>query len=84
LMTAFAAREGDCVCVPVRHGRRGNPVLWGARFFEEIRALAGDAGAKELMRRHADCLTEVEVETGAIFADIDSPADLERLKRERG
>ena len=82
MISAFVARGGDGVCVPVRHGRRGNPVLWGARFFAEMAALSGDAGAKELLRRHADQVTEVEMETGAIFADIDAPADLDRLNDE--
>ena len=41
LISAFVARGGEGVCVPVRHGRRGNPVLWGARFFAEISALCG-------------------------------------------
>ncbi len=82
LMTAFAARGGEGVCVPVRHGRRGNPVLWGARYFAEMAALAGDTGAKELARRHADAVTEVEMGTDAIFADIDAPADLDRLRGE--
>ncbi len=82
LIAAFVAQGGDGVCVPVRHGRRGNPVLWGARFFAEMAALSGDAGAKELLRRHADQVTEVEMGTSAIFADIDAPADLDRLDHE--
>ncbi len=82
LISAFVAQGADGVCVPVRHGRRGNPVLWGARFFAEMAALSGDAGAKELLRRHADQVTEVEMGTGAIFADIDAPADLDRLNDE--
>ena len=79
LISAFVARGGEGVCVPVRHGRRGNPVLWGARFFAEIAALSGDAGAKALLRRHADQVIEVEMDTHAIFADIDAPADFDHL-----
>ena len=79
LISAFVARGGEGVCVPVRHGRRGNPVLWGARFFAEIAALSGDAGAKALLRRHADQVIEVEMDTDAIFADIDARADLDHL-----
>ena len=82
LMAAFAERGGEGVCVPVRHGRRGNPVLWAARYFAEMSALAGDTGAKELLSRHADAVSEVEMETDAIFADIDAPADLDRLRDE--
>jgi CTP:molybdopterin cytidylyltransferase MocA len=44
-------------------------------------ALAGDAGAKPLMARHANRLIEVEVAADSIFEDVDSPADLARLKQ---
>jgi molybdenum cofactor cytidylyltransferase len=82
LISAFVMEGGKGVAVPVRHGRRGNPVLWSARFFAEMAALSGDAGAKELLHRHANQVTEVEVATDAIFADIDAPADLDRLAAE--
>ena len=47
--------------VPVRDGRRGNPVLWGSRYFPEMMELTGDFGAKPLMARHEAQLIEVEV-----------------------
>ena len=49
LIAAFAARGCAGICVPVRHGRRGNPVLFGAAFFSEMMGLAGDIGAKQLL-----------------------------------
>jgi molybdenum cofactor cytidylyltransferase len=79
LLAAFTGR--DAICVPVHRGRRGNPVLWGRNYFAEMMALAGDAGAKPLMARHANRLIEVEVATDSIFEDVDSPADLARLKQ---
>jgi molybdenum cofactor cytidylyltransferase len=79
LMTAFTG--ANAICVPVRHGRRGNPVLWGRSYFAEMMQLHGDTGAKPLMARHEARLIEVEVATDSIFEDIDAPEDLERLKR---
>lgn len=69
----------DAICVPVHQGRRGNPVLWGRSYFAEMTRLTGDFGAKSLMTLHADRVTEVEVGSASIFADIDTPADLARL-----
>lgn len=77
LISAFA--PGREICVPVHRGRRGNPVLWGRRFFGEMLQLAGDKGAKHLMTLHPDLVTEVEVPDGAILVDIDTPDDLSRL-----
>ena len=82
LMAAFT--DASAICVPMRHGRRGNPVLWGRRYFAEMMELTGDAGAKPVMTRHAAQLIEVEVTTDSIFHDIDAPDDLMRLKRSGG
>ena len=79
LMAAFT--DASAICVPVRHGRRGNPVLWGRRYFAEMMELTGDTGAKPLMARHEAKLVDVEVMTDSIFHDIDAPDDLMRLKQ---
>ncbi|MGC1180914.1 MAG: nucleotidyltransferase family protein [Methyloceanibacter sp.] len=83
LIAAFAARGCAGIYVPVRHGRRGNPVLFGAAFFSEMMGLAGDIGAKQLLLRHRDRVTEVEIASDGIFADIDAAPDLARLKKLR-
>ena len=79
LMAAFT--DASAICVPVLHGRRGNPVLWGSAYFAEMMQLTGDSGAKPLMARHETRLIEVEVATDSIFEDVDAPEDLARLKR---
>jgi molybdenum cofactor cytidylyltransferase len=77
LIAAFTGP--DAVYVPVFEGRRGNPVLWGRRYFAEILQLEGDTGAKQLLLRNTDRITEVPVESQGIFADVDTVADLARL-----
>jgi molybdenum cofactor cytidylyltransferase len=64
------------IVAPVKDGRRGNPVLWPRAFFAEMRAVEGDVGARELLRRHAGQVVSVACEDDAIFADIDTPAAL--------
>jgi molybdenum cofactor cytidylyltransferase len=84
LMAAFAADQRRAICVPVRHGRRGNPVLWGSAYFAEMMSLSGDMGAKPLMARHQECVTEVPAASDGIFADVDTLSDLARLKARTG
>jgi molybdenum cofactor cytidylyltransferase len=79
LMASFTGTSA--ICVPVRHGRKGNPVLWGGRYFPEMMELTGDLGAKPLMTRHEAQLIEVEVATDSIFRDVDAPEDFARLKQ---
>ena len=68
----------------MRDGRQGNPVLWGASYFAEMMELTGDAGAKQLIARHAEHVIEVPLASNGIFADVDTPADLARLRASLG
>jgi molybdenum cofactor cytidylyltransferase len=74
LVDAFSRRHE--IVVPVFGGRRGNPVLWGRRFFPEILALEGDQGAKHLMALHADVLYQLEAPDDGVLKDIDTVEDL--------
>jgi molybdenum cofactor cytidylyltransferase len=68
--------HGREIVVPVRQGRRGNPVLWGRRFFPELLALTGDQGAKHLMALHADVLYQLEALDDGVLIDIDRVENL--------
>jgi molybdenum cofactor cytidylyltransferase len=81
LIDAFAPDRGNLIAVPVADGRRGNPVLWSRRFFNELMTLDGDIGARHLIARHAEAVTEVPVEGDGAFLDIDTPQALEAARR---
>jgi molybdenum cofactor cytidylyltransferase len=81
LIEAFAPERGHLISVPVADGRRGNPVLWSRRFFKELMTLDGDIGARHLIARHAEAVTEVPVEGNGAFLDIDTPQALEAARR---
>lgn len=73
LIAAFDPSEGRAICVATHHGKRGNPVLWAHRFFEEIMALDGDVGAKHLIAQNAELVCDVEADNDAPLTDIDTP-----------
>jgi molybdenum cofactor cytidylyltransferase len=79
LIGAFAAAP-DTIVVPVHAGRQGNPVLWPRRCFADLLQLEGDAGAKRLIAAHPEQTIEIEMGTSAIFADVDTPDALRRLR----
>ena len=83
MMAAFAAEGRSVIVVPTRAKRRGNPVPWPRAHFAEMLGLDGDAGAKRLLAAHADMVREIDLGTDAIFADVDTPQALARL-RQRG
>jgi molybdenum cofactor cytidylyltransferase len=78
LIDAFRPEEGALIVIPTVAGRRGNPVLWSARFFDELKSVAGDTGGRQLMAANADAIAEVELGR-AVGLDIDTPADLEAV-----
>ena len=73
LISAFNPEEGRRICVPLYKGKRGNPVLWGAEFFDAIKGLSGDIGAKHLLAEYGEAVCEVEVDDKAVLLDLDTP-----------
>jgi molybdenum cofactor cytidylyltransferase len=80
LIEAFAPDRGNLIAVPVSDGRRGNPVLWSRRFFNELMTLDGDIGARHLIAKHNEAVAEVPVEGDGAFLDIDTPQALEAAR----
>ena len=81
LIADFNPLEGRAIGVPTYRGKRGNPVLWAARFFGEIRTLSGDVGARHLIGDHADAVYEVESPDHSVTIDVDTPEALDALGR---
>jgi molybdenum cofactor cytidylyltransferase len=82
LIAAFDPERGALVVVPVIEGKRGNPVVWSRRFFPELAALEGDVGARHMIGRYAEAVTEVPVTDAAALIDVDTPEVLQKLKAE--
>jgi molybdenum cofactor cytidylyltransferase len=81
LIDAFAPELGNLIVVPVADGRRGNPVLWSRRFFNELMTLDGDIGARHLIAKHSEAVAEIPVEGFGAFLGIDTPQALEAARR---
>ncbi len=76
LKDAFDPSQDHRIVVPTHLGKRGNPVIWGRDFFDDIMGLKGDVGARSLIGQYEDSVIEVPLDTDAIFLDIDTPAAL--------
>jgi len=68
--------------VPTIDGKRGNPVVWSRRFFPDLMAVEGDVGARHLIGRYAEAVTEVPSSGAAALTDIDTPEALAAVKKE--
>ena len=68
--------------VPSIAGRRGNPVVWSRRFFQDLMPIQGDIGARHLIGAYAEAVVEVPVEGDAALIDVDTPESLSAVKAE--
>lgn len=80
LAEAFrAAPVAPAAVVPVKDGRRGNPVLLNRLLLSAgIAGLTGDRGAGPLLARRDDVL-ELAVDEAGVLIDVDTPAALAGL-----
>lgn len=53
-------------------GQRGNPVLFGRRFFPELAQLKGDVGGREVLARHPEAVAEVAMPDPRAGWDVDT------------
>ena len=68
------AQGGDAkqIVVSTSDGKRGNPLLWPEYYFDELKSLNGDSGAKQIIAKYHDCIVVVELGRAARF-DLDTP-----------
>jgi molybdenum cofactor cytidylyltransferase len=73
LIAAFRG-SGQPIVVPRYRDGRGNPVLFAAALFDELRAVTGDQGGRTVIVRDPSRVTEVAVDA-PMPPDVDTPAD---------
>ncbi len=76
LIAAFNPVEGREIILPMRHGKRGNPVLWSRRFFPALQAVSGDTGAKQVIGAYPEHIAEIEAPDDGVLIDLDTPEAL--------
>lgn len=66
------------IIVPTHAGRRGHPLLFAARFRDELLTRYDGVGLHGLLAAHPEELVELEVSTAAELEDMDTPEDYRR------
>lgn len=73
---AQALDNGAVLAAPYHAGQRGHPVGFRSSVRDELLTLSGEAGAREILTRHAAAVVRLDVDDAGILLDIDTPADL--------
>jgi molybdenum cofactor cytidylyltransferase len=84
LVEAFNPDGGAAICIPTVNGQRGNPTLFGRRFFAEMGEASGDKGARFLLDKHPDAVAEVPMDDDAVLTDLDTLDALAAHEAARG
>lgn len=77
LLTARPKSEA-AILAPSYQGKRGHPVLFTSTYFNELKTLTGDQGARHVITRHKAHLHLIPLNTPIILQDIDQPQDITR------
>ena len=88
LVAAFDPEEGRAIIRAVSSageggGTGGHPVLFGRRFFEALRGLDGDRGARAILDEHPEFVVDVTLAGRAAETDLDTPEAWERWRSEQ-
>ena len=59
--------------------KRGNPVVFGRNFFDELSHLNQDFGGKEIIREHQGAVISVALDDRGVLQDVDLPEDVLNL-----
>lgn len=71
LIEAFSSNNKGIV-IPVHKGRRGHPVIFDTKYKQELLALKGDVGGREIIARHPEDVLEIIFDSDDIVNDIDT------------
>ena len=66
--------EGFAITVPTCGGKGGHPIVLSAALLEELRSIDEDSqGIKAVVRRHADAVNRIPLDSPEILLDLNTP-----------
>lgn len=82
ILAVASALEHHAVVFAQHRGRRGHPVGFAAELYSELVVLSNDDGARRVMLRYP--AHGQEVDDAGVLLDVDTPPDLDVLRRHAG
>lgn len=74
-------KQGADITAPYCDDQRGHPVGFKSVYKDELMALEGDTGAKNLLQREADKIHKIKTIERGVLADVDSIDDVTVIER---
>ena len=73
LRELLALAAPGCIVRPLHKGTPGHPVGFAEEYFESLRQLEGDQGAREVIRRYSRSLVQLWTDDAGVVRDVDRP-----------
>lgn len=77
---AACLRAGASLAASEFQGRRGHPVGFAGRWFDQLAGMTGDQGGKAILQAHGQELVLCPVDDPGVLWDVDRPKDLEMVR----
>lgn len=74
-VSRFRRSRAPIVAPEVEGKRRGAPALFARALFDELRAVEGDRGGRDVIARHIDQAVTIELSDPSLLFDVDTPDD---------
>jgi molybdenum cofactor cytidylyltransferase len=71
-------RSGKAIVLPAFQGKRGHPVIFARRLYDELLAAPLDKGARVVVWNHADDVLAVPTEEEGVVTNLNDPETLRR------
>ena len=71
-------KSGRPIVLPTFRGKRGHPVIFASRLYDELLAASPQQGAREVVWAHANEVHEVPTTEEGILLNLNDPAALQR------
>lgn len=72
LVHKFLAEHKGMACT-LLGARTGNPCIFSRKYYQELMEITGDKGGKQIINRHPDDVTYLEMKDARELVDIDTP-----------
>ena len=78
----FFLKNPEMICRPTKIGKSkmGHPVIFPKKYFEELKLIKGDMGARNILHKNGKGFNRFETDEDSYFIDLDTPEDFNNWK----
>lgn len=68
------------IVAPYYNGSRGMPIIFSAKFKDELLKVQGDKGGRDIIKKNPSLVREIYIDNEKLGMDIDTPIDLKNIE----